>query len=596
MPKLAAAPLAASQPAGAAAAGILTIPARAITSSLVRSPEYISTATTQAALFIDNITTAAGSSTSCSSGCTIAYKTTAGTHTFRAEIANGTNVVLAAGSKSVTVVAGSGNNFTLTLNGAAGIAAWVASSSFTTNSILGTFSVADSSSVLITSAPAGASTAFDNAPITFTATGDQGFTGTASFTTSGVTTLSAPTAAGNNYPFTATCSATANGPFAITAAAGSSAAGITVAQLAGLAPAASYPSATVNTAALQRYSCVSGTIAVSTLYTSNNTTNNVGAYGINASTGAPTAVTGQPYAASTGPIGMVVSPNGGFIYAANTGTDTISGYSIGPTTGALSAIAGSPFTSTPVGSFPYALAITPNGSYLYATQSGKNNIHSFTVTAATGALTTLATTAASTTPHGIAITPNGTYLYVANFGTTTISGFKITAATGALTVIAGSPFSSGAGSKPDYLAVNAAGTFLYATNNGKNNVSVFSINAATGALAAIAGSPFAAGTGPAGVTFDATGSYLYVANTTSGNISAYSVNSGTGALTALAGSPYAAGTGPIGVTVTGSYLYVANQGSSSVSGFRITAGTGALTALTGSPFSSGSGVEAVVAR
>ncbi|MGB6986172.1 MAG: hypothetical protein WBD74_09400, partial [Candidatus Aquilonibacter sp.] len=103
------------EPLARAATGTLTIVVpRRNTAHGERRPLYISSATTQAALFIDSTTVAAGSSTSCSSGCTISYKTDAGPHTFRAEIASSSNFVLAAGAKSVTVAPGNvaGNNVT----------------------------------------------------------------------------------------------------------------------------------------------------------------------------------------------------------------------------------------------------------------------------------------------------------------------------------------------------------------------------------------------------------------------------------------------------------------------------------------------------
>ena len=139
-----------------AATGTLTIAVPAAAADALRRPAFISSATTQAALFIDGVTAAAASSSSCSSGCTLNYTTTAGTHTFRAEIANSSHVVLAAGSKSIAVLPGAGNNITLTLNGAAATALWVSTTSTTAGTISGTYAIEDASSVLITSAPAGA--------------------------------------------------------------------------------------------------------------------------------------------------------------------------------------------------------------------------------------------------------------------------------------------------------------------------------------------------------------------------------------------------------------------------------------------------------
>ena len=576
----------------AMATGTLTIAVPRDAADRFRKPAYISSATTQAALFIDSITKAAGSSTSCSSGCTISYATTAGTHTFRAEIANGSNLVLAAGSASVTVLPGAGNNLTVTLNGAAAAASWVSTTSTSTNSIVGTYSIADSSSVLITSAPAGASTAFDNAPITFSPSTSMGFSGTASFTTTGSsTTLSAPESSGNNYPFTATCSASANGGFTIGATSGTSAAGISAGQLSGLVPALSYPSSTLNTSAMHTYKCNNGTIVDASaprfLYTANNTSGNISGFIINPATGALTAVAGPlPSLASA----FDVAASGTFLYGVGINTNGVYGYTINQSTGTLTALSGSPFatggisdqwvTTTPNGSFlyadtgsalyafainpsigaltsvsgsPYAMAaggrwVVASNSFVYAPTSA-SGIYAWSINSSTGALTGVpgAPFATSTPAFGASISPNGSFLYTSG-NANGVYAYTINSSTGALTAVSGSPF-AGPGSTPNSgSAVNPASSFFYAASAG-NNLYGYAINAATGALTAMSGSPFSGGGGTWGVVVDPTGSFLYVADATANTVSAFSINSSTGVLTAVSGSPYATGTRPIGIAI-----------------------------------------------
>ena len=83
------------------------------------------------------------------------------------------------------------------------------------------------------------------------------------------------------------------------------------------------------------------------LYVTNNLTDGISAYTINQSTGAPTLVTGSPYATGLTPQGVAADPTGKYVYVANTGTNGgISAFSISGSTGGLSALASSPFATT----------------------------------------------------------------------------------------------------------------------------------------------------------------------------------------------------------------------------------------------------------
>jgi hypothetical protein len=250
---------------GSPASGTLTIAGPGSgASSLARQPEYISSATAHAALFIDAVTTAAGSSSSCTTGCTIPFTTMSGTHTLSAEIDNGSHVVLAEGTTGPqTIVAGPGNNFTITLNGAAAQFSWVANtgsapaSPAQPTSITANWAVADASGVDITNAPVAAT--FDGGTITFAVSIVSGLTGSSPTFTP--TTLTHPDANGGDYSFTASCNgATGTGTFNVTATSGAGSGDVGAAQLAALAPAVTYPSSTL-TVTPHTYTCTNGVIS-----------------------------------------------------------------------------------------------------------------------------------------------------------------------------------------------------------------------------------------------------------------------------------------------------------------------------------------------
>ena len=91
------------------------------------------------------------------------------------------------------------------------------------------------------------------------------------------------------------------------------------------------------------------------VYVTNDGSESISAYKINAATGALTPVKGL-FSTGTYPYGLAVDPTGKFAYVVNYGDETVSGYSINATTGALKRVAGSPFA---VGIGPYGLAVDP---------------------------------------------------------------------------------------------------------------------------------------------------------------------------------------------------------------------------------------------
>jgi YVTN family beta-propeller protein len=293
-----------------------------------------------------------------------------------------------------------------------------------------------------------------------------------------------------------------------------------------------------------------------------------------------------------GPVSVVVAPDptgklGKFVYAANSGTNNVSMYTINPSTGALS------FTGTiAAGTSPSSVMVDAHGKFAYVANTGSDNISTYSIDAVTGALTSAGTTTAGVKPGAVTVDPYGKLTYIANAGSDNISMYTI-GTIGALTFIG----MVAAGTNPASVTVDPSGKFAYVANAGSNDISVYTINSTTGALTSTV--TVAAGMRPNSVVVHPSGSLAYVANcgdgltSASGGVSIYSINSTTGALASLgsadAGSeicPWSAAVHP-----SGGFVYVIDAGDidglgSGVSLFTVDATTGKL-ALVGLAASGG---------
>ena len=298
-------------------------------------------------------------------------------------------------------------------------------------------------------------------------------------------------------------------------------------------------------------------------------------------------------------VGIYVScgiTEGRLLFAAIPSANELVVYREDPNSGALTQLVGSPVAAGPG---VRALALHPKQKFLYAANSGENDVSVFNV-ATTGALTEQTPrTAVGTAPTLIAMDADGSYLYVGNTGQQpSISVFSIDQTTGALTPVPQPPGTSNTayiGLTPINMTV--AGSFLYVTGQGlQGYVLAFPLN--NGVLGTPPpGSPYVAGNNPYGLTTStvAGASYLYTANKLDNSVSEFSINA-DGSLTALAGSPISINfTGPTALLTDplDRYLFVADQGSGNLDGFSI-GGSGTGSSGTGSSGtgSSGSGGSA----
>jgi 6-phosphogluconolactonase (cycloisomerase 2 family) len=213
----------------------------------------------------------------------------------------------------------------------------------------------------------------------------------------------------------------------------------------------------------------------------------VGGYAI--SNGALAGVAGSPYADGNIPYGIAVDPANGLLFAANNTDGTIGCFPINPdgTLGALSTLT---FQGGGGVNGPYALVVAPGGGNLYVTDTiaAPNTVTAYSYTDCSALTQIGSAKSVGSAAESVAIDPTGKYLYVANSGDATVSGFTITAGTGALTSI-GTATATGAAAStsPTALIVDPSSQYLYVANGDDGTVSLLTIGA--GGALTLVGTP-----------------------------------------------------------------------------------------------------------
>lgn len=336
------------------------------------------------------------------------------------------------------------------------------------------------------------------------------------------------------------------------------------------------------------------TAAPKNLYVSNAGSSSISGFGIDASSGALTAVGGSPFP-ETNTAPTFLATNGTNVFFASQSPTGVGAATIG-SNGALSNVS---LLSTGTVN---ALAMTPDGSAVLIADATNRTLGAFK--ASNGTLTAFGKNVQTDTqPTAVLITPNGKFIYVVNGSIfSTITHYNFDATTGDVTTITPTPTpnvfpapanvgdveSTRAAMSPTghYLVANSAsgylylfviagdgtlstngqnipvnpydplggvaidptGKFVYVTDRLNNMVYGFSFGSSS-FLTAITGSPWPAGHTPISVTADSSGKFAYVVNQGDNTVSAYSIGK-DGALTALSPATYATGTTPVDVAVT----------------------------------------------
>jgi 6-phosphogluconolactonase (cycloisomerase 2 family) len=288
---------------------------------------------------------------------------------------------------------------------------------------------------------------------------------------------------------------------------------------------------------------------------------------------------------------------GRYAFVSDYNADTVTALAIDSITGNLAVI-----NSAPSDVNPYAIAVTPNGAFVYTANSGAADISIFAVNTTTGAVTAAGTasTGSGSAPYGITVDPSGLFVLAADSADGTLVVFQINQTTGALAQVAGSPFPTAPapGANPSSVTVDPSDQFVYATNqfNPTLGLAGYTFNPAPGSgdLTQLATWQVATGNAPDWVIVDPLDRFVYVSNSLDGTVGGWTLGTG-GALTPMTGSPFAAGFGTgarpgvIAIDPTGRFLYVTDPINSEVVAFNIDQSTGALSAMAGSPIAVGNG-------
>jgi 6-phosphogluconolactonase (cycloisomerase 2 family) len=292
---------------------------------------------------------------------------------------------------------------------------------------------------------------------------------------------------------------------------------------------------------------------------------------------------------------MKVDPSNTFLYASDFDSGKVRAYSIDSTSGSLAEVNGSPFGSSLTSGNGGPLAISPNGKFLFFSDSVGNlatfSISSGTLTPGTGGQD-------NNQPFDFAVDPLNRYLYVANQSDSSggdFSVFSIDASSGGITPISGSPFTFQDNSGPFAIAVHPNGRFIYSTLSNTQDVAGLTVDTSTGVLSKIAGSPFNTGILiPKGIAMHPSGKFLYVSAEGVSSIIIFNIDPTTGALSKL--TSFTVGVVQLAIDPSGNFLYAASPAFDEVFAYKIDQGNGNLTAVPGSPFSAGvvSGALAIV--
>lgn len=324
------------------------------------------------------------------------------------------------------------------------------------------------------------------------------------------------------------------------------------------------------------------------LYVSNDGDGLISEYSVNTATGALTSVgtfnSMVPFPEDLWL--MAVHPTNEFIYAADE-NDDVRGFDIGD--GGFSGLIFARNSIAPAVNGPRAVAITPNGGFLYATNSGGTDalVSEYSINLKTGALTPIGTAHTGQIPFGVAVESTGRYAYIVNLFDESVSQYLVQPSgtllpNGTIFLpLADSP-------QPELIATvppaNAESpTCAYVTDDAFGALHEFQIMTAT-ALLSYVGNVSAKGL-PFGIAVHPNGQFVYTANPKSNSLSVFTKSLDAPACTVTLTSQVTSSpaevspiSDPISITVepTGKYAYVANFGNGTVGEFSIDATTGAL--------------------
>jgi len=264
----------------------------------------------------------------------------------------------------------------------------------------------------------------------------------------------------------------------------------------------------------------STTASSGNIYVLNVATNQVAGYNVNA--GTLTALPGSPYTVPTTPLAIAIAPNGGFLYVST--SEGIYLYSVSSTGQISLANASAPISADQA----ISMQVSPDNSWLLEVASGANYVYAISINSTSGVLNSRTEQYAilpASSVQQVAIAADATYVFVAmgsegtaavpfNSANTNPLGAVRRIATansaGAALSVAVDPVISGQTAPRLFYIGETAG--VSGSNSGALRAFEFgTLN--SGTLTEISGSPFASqGLAPYWILPLASGSYVYTVN------------------------------------------------------------------------------------
>jgi len=135
---------------------------------------------------------------------------------------------------------------------------------------------------------------------------------------------------------------------------------------------------------------------------------------------------GVPFPAGLHPSAVAASPEGNYVYVTDSTLNRVFSFSLNA--GVLAPVSGSPFAT---GNQPSALVVDATGKYVFVTNSLDSNLTVYS--SANGVLSALGTSVTGTQPVAVGIDPSlNQYVFTANFLGNTVTGFQLNGTTGNL--------------------------------------------------------------------------------------------------------------------------------------------------------------------
>lgn len=274
------------------------------------------------------------------------------------------------------------------------------------------------------------------------------------------------------------------------------------------------------------------------LYAVSESTSRVGAYSIDAASGALTSLN-DVASGGNGPAHVFVDRSGGSVLAANYGDGHVAVFKIQPDGGLATA-----HQTLLAGANAHQIITDPSNRYAFVPCLGSDWVAQYLFDASTATLTANAVphlaTVAGAGPRHLAFAPDGHFAYLLNEKSSTLSALSLDTGNGQLTevqTVSTLPANFSGTNTGAEVWVHPKGGFVYASNRGDNSIATFARDTTTGKLTLV-GHTKTGGSTPRDFTLDPMGRYIYVANQDSNSVVQLAVDATTGAL-AQTGTPVA---------------------------------------------------------